>query len=123
MSPKKSQKSKFRTIPYADHIGQKTSPWSKLAKFESAIVIGFRFDDPQKAALDKIGVVVLSIEEALSSGTLDADYIGIHIPINEIEKAGIKRMVKRSGTITLSSNEASLVAMLTSRRSEEEGAP
>ena len=122
--PPKSQKSKFRTIPHADDIGHSTSPWSKLAKFASAIVIGFDFNDLQKAALRKIGVVIMSVQEALSSGRIDADYIGIHIPITDLEKAGIKRLVKRSGTITLSSDEASLVDMLTLRRFEsEEGAP
>ena len=55
---------------------------------------------------------------------MDADYVGVNVSLTTFEKTGIKRLVKRSGTITLSSDEASLVDMLTSRRFEsEEGAP
>ncbi|HEY4528201.1 MAG TPA: hypothetical protein VJJ48_00035 [Candidatus Paceibacterota bacterium] len=117
-----TRKKNSRTVPNAEHIGgHSTSPWSRLAKFASAIVIGFDFDDLQKAALRKVGVVIMSVQEALSSGRMDADYVGVNV---SLEKTGIKRLVKRSGTITLSSDEASLVDMLTSRRFEsEEGAP
>ena len=120
-----TRKKNSRTVPNAEHIGgHSTSPWSRLAKFASAIVIGFDFDDLQKAALRKVGVVIMSVQEALSSGRMDADYVGVNVSLTTFEKTGIKRLVKRSGTITLSSDEASLVDMLTSRRFEsEEGAP
>ena len=122
--PPKGQKKMSRTVSNASYIGgQATSTWSRLSKFGSALVIGFDFDDLQKAALKKAGVLILSVEEAFFSGLLDADYIGINVLLTTVEKAGIKRVVKRPGTVTLSFDVASLVAMLTSRRSESEGAP
>lgn len=102
---------KKRLIPYAVGIGQSL----RLAKFNSAITIGFKFDDRQKAKLKAAGVIVLSAEEALSSGQLDAEFIGISALLSGIEKTEIKRRVKNSGVLTWFSNQGSVVAMLSSR--------
>ena len=85
--------------------------------FESAIVVtdGFEFSDPQKDELRATGATVLSLAEALSSGQLKAEYIAVSRSLTDTEKNEIRKLVKNSGTLSLSSNGANVVSLVVDR--------
>mgnify|MGYP001572951766 CR=1 FL=1 len=90
---------------------------ARQAKIESAVLIGFHFNNQQQDMLKAAGIVVLSPATVCSRADLDqtTQLVAVSLRLPEAERIRIEGLVERRGTVLRALNENTIMDMLIQR--------